>query len=59
MAEDDNPSDHSVIADMLDILPTVYASDDLDDTFARITRAAVAAVDACDFASVTTTDGRK
>ena len=58
MADDGNPSDSSVIADMLDILPTVYATDDLDDTFARITRAAVAAVDACDFASVTTTDGR-
>jgi len=55
----DGPDEQSLIADVLGILPTVYATEDLDDTFARITHAAVAAMDACDYASVTTTNGRE
>ena len=40
-----------------DMIDTLYASDDLGDTFSRITGTAVQVLDACDFASVTTVNG--
>ena len=55
---DEYPSD-ALIEDVLGIVPTLYGSADLDDTFARIATAAVEVLDACDFASITTTEGRQ
>jgi transcriptional regulator with GAF, ATPase, and Fis domain len=49
----------ALLEDVLGIIPSLYASADLDDTFARITQAAVAVLDACDSASVTVTTGRE
>ena len=40
-----------------DMIDTLYASDDLADTFSRITGTAIQVLDACDFASVTTVSG--
>ena len=48
--------DGALLTDMIDGL---YASDDLGDTFSRITGTAVQVLDACDFASVTTIGGRE
>ena len=42
---------------LTDMIDTLYASDDLADTFSRITGTAVQVLDACDFASVTTVSG--
>jgi transcriptional regulator with GAF, ATPase, and Fis domain len=44
-----------LLEDVIGIIPSLYASADLDDTFARIAEAAVAVLDACDYASIVTT----
>ena len=49
----------AMLSDLLGIMPSLYASADLDDTFARITQAAVDVLDACDYASITITSGRQ
>jgi len=43
----------ALVEDVLGIVPTLYASTDLDETFARIVQAAVHVLDACDHASIT------
>src|SRR3954451_151379 len=58
----DERGDHAqaaMLSDVLEIVPSLYASADLDDTFARITRAAVDVLDACDHASITTIRGEE
>ena len=55
---DEHPGD-ALIEDVLGIMPSLYASTDLDDTFGRIAQAAVDVLDACDYASITVTTGQE